>query len=79
MSNFQNIEMNHDELMQMDARKMSDTQVDQAINGLRSDIVPCLEATMQNPMVIAFYKARLADLMVEATARRVANNKAVRV
>lgn len=79
MTNFQNIEMSHDELMSADARKMTDTQVDQAINGLRMDIVPCLEATMQHPQVIAVYKARLADLLVEATARRVANNKAVRV
>lgn len=78
MSNFQNIKMSHDELMSADARKMTDTQVDQATNGLRI-AVASMEATMQHPQVIAVYKARLANLLVEAVARRVAYNKAVRV
>ena len=62
-------QMSHDQIMQDNIANMSRDQI---------AYIPNMVATMQHPQAIVVYTDRLADLLVEATAR-VANNKAVRV
>ena len=72
-------QMSHDQIMQDNIANMSRDQIASAIKTLYSVYIPNMVATMQHPQAIVVYTDRLADLLVEATARRVANNKAVRV